>query len=40
MDKPYSFKYSSGFNVKSKLCGNIKNVKNISKKDKNLEKFI
>jgi len=39
MDKPYSFKYSSGFNVKSKLCGNIKNIKNISKKDKNLEKF-
>jgi len=37
MDKPYSSKYSSGFNYKSKLCGNIKNIKNISKKDNYLE---
>ena len=39
MDKPYSPKYSSGINVRSKLCGNIKNIKIISKKDKNLKKF-
>lgn len=39
MDKPYSAKHSSGFNLKSKLCGSIKNIKIISKKDKKLKKF-